>query len=88
MKNKILDIATIVFCLLAFELVTIAFTSLYWQHQAIVHHSAFFEASSWGNVSFHWQDDSYAHAPFQDGAIFEKFNQQAFQNKLDALNIK
>jgi hypothetical protein len=38
-------------------------TSLYWQHQAIVHHAAFFEASSWGNVSFHWNDVSFAQTP-------------------------
>jgi hypothetical protein len=38
-------------------------TSLYWQHQAVVHHSAFFEASSWGNVSFHWNDVSFAQVP-------------------------
>ena len=38
-------------------------TSLYWQHQAVIHHSAFFEASSWGNVSFHWNDVSFAQTP-------------------------
>ena len=86
MKNKILDIVVIVFCLLAFELVIIGFTSLYWQHQAVVHHSAFFEASSWGNVSFHWNDISFAQAPFQD-PVTEKLD-QLFQNKLKALDIK
>jgi hypothetical protein len=40
-------------------------TSLYWQHQAVLHHAAFFEASSWGNVSFHWNDVSFAQTPFQ-----------------------
>jgi hypothetical protein len=38
-------------------------TSFYWQHQSIVHHAARYEVSSWGNVSFHWNDDS-AQTPF------------------------
>lgn len=61
-------------------------TSLYWQHQAIIHHSAFFEASSWGNVSFHWNDDSVAHTPFQDGS-WEKVQASIFEAKLKALGI-
>ena len=61
-------------------------TSLYWQHQSIVHHAAFFEASSWGNVSFHWNDDSYAHTPFDESNTYEKIQAQIFQKKLDALN--
>jgi hypothetical protein len=88
MKKKIIDIAVIAFALIAFEIVTIAFTSLYWQHKAIIHHAAFFEANTWGNVSFHWNDDSYAHAPFQDSAPYEKINQDIFQKKLDSLGIK
>jgi hypothetical protein len=39
-------------------------TSLYWQHQSVVHHAAFFEANSWGCVSFHWNDVSFAQTPF------------------------
>jgi len=57
-------------------------TSLYWQHQAIVHHAAFFEASSWGNVSFHWEDDSYAHAPFQDFTYYQNKVQEAFNKTI------
>jgi hypothetical protein len=34
------------------------FTSVYWQHEAVVHHGARFEANSWGLVSFHWCDES------------------------------
>lgn len=64
MKNKILTTLTIVIMLLAFEVVIILATSLYWQHEAIIHHAAFFEASSWGNVSFHWNDVSFAQTPF------------------------
>ena len=40
-------------------------TSLYWQHQAVLHHAAFFEADSWGMVSFHWNDVSYAQTPLK-----------------------
>jgi hypothetical protein len=40
-------------------------TSLYWQHSSIVHHAARYEVSSWGTVSFHWNDDS-AQTPFMD----------------------
>jgi len=40
---------------------TIAITScastLYWQHQACIHHAAKFEANSWGLVSYHWNDE-------------------------------
>jgi hypothetical protein len=87
MKDKILHIATIVLGLIAFELVIIVFTSLYWKHQAIIHHSAFFEASSWGDVSFHWNDDSTPQTPFQDGG-WEKIQNALFQKKLDTLNVK
>jgi len=33
-------------------------TSVYWQHESIVHHAARFQADSWGLVSFHWADES------------------------------
>jgi hypothetical protein len=62
-------------------------TSLYWQHQSVLHHAAFFEANSWGIVSFHWQDDSYAHTPFQDQA-WEKLQATIFQKKLKDLGIE
>jgi hypothetical protein len=58
-----------------------------WKHKAIVHHSAFYEADSWGKVSFHWNDDSVAHTPFQDGS-WEKVQASIFQAKLKALNIE
>jgi hypothetical protein len=54
----IIGIFVTLICLLDFFV-----TSLYWQHQAVIHHSAFFEASSWGNVSFHWNDVSFAQTP-------------------------
>jgi hypothetical protein len=38
-------------------LITACATSLYWQHEAITHHAAKFEANSWGLVSYHWNDE-------------------------------
>jgi hypothetical protein len=38
-------------------------TNLYWQHEAVTHHAARFDANSWGISSFHWNDDS-AQTPF------------------------
>jgi hypothetical protein len=38
-------------------LATATSTTLYWQHEACVHHGAHFEASNWGLVSFHWNDE-------------------------------
>jgi len=58
-----------------------------WKHKAIIHQAAFYEADSWGQVSFHWNDDSVAHTPFQDGS-WEKVQASIFQKKLDALGIK
>ena len=58
-----------------------------WKHKAIIHNAAFYEADSWGQVSFHWNDDSVAHTPFQDGS-WEKVQANLFQKKLDALGIK
>lgn len=54
-------IAGMVICLVC--IVDTLAVSLYWQHTAIVHHAARFEVDSWGNTSFHWNDDS-AQAPF------------------------
>ena len=36
-----------------------------WKHAAVVHHAAFYETSSWGFPSFHWNDVSFAQTPFQ-----------------------
>ena len=58
-----------------------------WKHKAIIHHSAFYEADSWGNVKFHWNDDSFAQAPLVDEG-WEKVQASIFQKKLDALGIK
>jgi len=38
-------------------LITFCATTLYWQHQACVHHAAHFEANNWGWVSYHWNDE-------------------------------
>jgi hypothetical protein len=64
MKDNLITLSIIVICVLAIVVSTIAGTSLYWQHNAVIHHAAFFEASSWGNVSFHWNDVSFAQTPF------------------------
>lgn len=72
--------------IIVLNIATILCTSLYWQHQAVVHHSALFESDSWGNSSFHWNDDSFAQMPFQDGG-WEKVQTSLFQQKLKALNL-
>ena len=63
--KKLLSTETLLITLLFLVLLVIDIlgTSLYWQHQAVVHHAAAFEASSWGNVSFHWNDVSFAQVP-------------------------
>jgi hypothetical protein len=63
-------------------------TSLHWRHLAIIHHAAFYEVDSWGNTSFHWNDDSYAQAPFQDTKPWEVLNQNLFNQTLKANGIK
>lgn len=55
----VLSLTIIVICI-----IDCLMTSLYWQHNAVIHHAARFEANSWGCVSFHWNDDS-AQTPFQ-----------------------
>lgn len=63
--KKLLTIETLLITIMFLILLVIDIlgTSLYWQHQAVIHHSAFFQASSWGNVSFHWNDVSFAQTP-------------------------
>ena len=84
--KKILTIETLLITIMFLVLLVIDIlgTSLYWQHEAVIHHAAFFEASSWGNVSFHWNDDSYAHSPFQDFSYYENKMQEAFNKTLPA----
>jgi hypothetical protein len=38
-------------------IITACAASLYWQHQACIHHAAKYEANSWGLVSYHWNDE-------------------------------
>jgi membrane glycosyltransferase len=54
----------IIYLILVLLVIDSLCTSLYWEHNAVIHHAAFFEASSWGNVSFHWNDVSFAQTPF------------------------
>ncbi len=63
----ILALIATIFCVLDCLL-----TSLYWQHSAVVHHAARWEVSSWGNVSFHWNDDS-AQTPFMNTSPFVSY---------------
>ena len=63
-------------------------TAYYYQHLAIVHHAAFYEASSWGNVSFHWNDVSFAQTPFEDQTPYEKIRQESFEKELKAVGAK
>ena len=53
----------ILVCIFCF--VDILALNVYWQHQAVVHHAARWEANAWGLTSFHWNDDS-AQTPFHD----------------------
>jgi hypothetical protein len=39
--------------------------SIWWQHEAVIHHAGHFETTSWGVTSFHWNDES-AQTPFAD----------------------
>lgn len=50
---------------IGFALVDTCVTILYFRHLAVVHHAARYECDSWGNSSFHWNDDS-AQTPFMD----------------------
>jgi hypothetical protein len=59
-----------------------------YKHYAIIHHAAFYEADSWGKVSFHWNDDSYAQAPFQDTKPWEVMNANLFLQKLKENGVK
>jgi hypothetical protein len=60
----------------------------HYKHYAIVHHAAFYEADSWGKVTFHWNDDSYAQAPFQDTKPWEILNENLFAQKLKENGVK
>ena len=74
--------------ILLIVLITNALTCLVWQHQCVVHRAAFFEADSWGRVSFHWEDDSYAHAPFKDYSECKKVMDDQFAQTLKDNGIK
>lgn len=88
MKDKHLLILSIIVLVLTLMSISALVMEQYCKHQAVAHHSAFYEADSWGQVSFHWNDDSYAHTPFQDPDLIANKMEQAFQAKLKALDIK
>jgi hypothetical protein len=88
MKIPSINSITLVVILVCLFLIDILATSLYWQHEAVIHRGAFFEANSWGLVSFKWNDTSFAQTPFQDPTPYEKINRDIFQKKLDNLGVK
>lgn len=65
MKNKeyFINLLTIGFVTLSFSGISAMTTAQYYRHLAVVHHAAFYETSSWGNPSFHWNDVSFAQVP-------------------------
>jgi hypothetical protein len=65
MKNKehITNLFMIGFLALSFSAISAMATAQYYRHLAVVHHAAFYETSSWGNPSFHWNDVSFAQVP-------------------------
>jgi hypothetical protein len=66
MKLQTYDILTIALAIMIICGIDCILTSLYWQHLAVVHNAACFEADSWGRVSFHWNDVSFAQTPFKN----------------------
>lgn len=88
MKHRIIQTLTLAAIISCICLIDCLATSLYWQHLAVVHNAATFEADSWGWVSFKWNDTSFAQAPFQDSSVVEKKMEKEFQKKLDTLGIK
>ena len=66
MKEKHLLILSISICVLILMVISAFIMEQYCKHQAVVHHAAFYEADSWGNVSFHWNDVSFAQTPFKN----------------------
>jgi hypothetical protein len=65
-KQHVIDLLMFGLIALSFSAASAGITAYYYQHLAVTHHAATYEASSWGNVSFHWNDDSFAQTPFQN----------------------
>jgi hypothetical protein len=65
MSDRTYKILFTLWGMLIVVMTTMMFESLYWHHQAVVHHAAFYEANTWGDVSFHWNDVSYAQTPLK-----------------------
>lgn len=87
-SNTVKDLLMVGLISLTFSAASAGITSYYYQHLAVVHHAACYEADSWGNVSFHWNDVSFAQTPFQDPDPVAKLMEDAYQNKLKSLGIK
>ena len=76
---------TILLCLIIVT-ITNTITCLVWQHKCVLHHAAFFESNTWGVTQFKWEDNSYAHQPFQDDT-WEKIQAKLFQEKMEKLGL-
>jgi hypothetical protein len=68
MNAKTYQTLLVIACTVPTIAITACATTLYWQHQACIHHAAKFEASSWGLVSYHWNDE-YAQIVDQNDCI-------------------
>lgn len=88
MSAKAINILTGMLIIMCICLINCLATTLYWQHEAVVHNSAFWEANSWGFVKFKWNDVSFAQVPFQDPAIYQAKIDEAQKARLNALGIK
>jgi hypothetical protein len=62
-SNTVKDLLMVGLISLVFSTFSVGMTTWYYQHLAVVHHAATYEANSWGNVSFHWNDVSFAQVP-------------------------
>jgi len=87
-NNTVKDLLMVGLISLLFSTFSVGMTSWYYQHLAVVHHAACYEADSWGKVSFRWNDVSFAQAPFQDSAPYDKLRQESFDKELKAAGVK
>lgn len=88
LNQKTLNTISLTLIIICVMLVNILATTIYWQHEAVIHHGAFWEANSWGIVSFKWNDVSFAQAPFQDTKPWENMSENLFNQKLKQNGIQ
>lgn len=68
MKNKeyLINLIMVGLLSLSFSAAAVVGTVAYYRHLAVIHHAAFYESDSWGHATFHWNDVSFAQAPFKN----------------------